>query len=87
VLAAQHFLGFRGVDLHLERVERLFKVAGNVFAALRPFEQDADVVDLFCKAVAQLDVFSEPALPLQRLLSFGLVVPERGRADLLFELR
>jgi hypothetical protein len=73
--------------LHLERIERFLEVAADVFTTLRPFEQDADVVDLFRKGVAQLEVFGEPALPLQRFLSFGLVVPERGSADLLFELR
>jgi hypothetical protein len=54
---------------------------------LRPLEQHADVVDFLGETVAQLDVFGEPALPLQRLLGVGLVVPEVGRRDLQFELR
>jgi hypothetical protein len=87
VLAGQHLLGLGGVHLRLECVEGLLQVGADIFAALRPFEQDADVVDLLGKAVAQLEVFGEPALSLQRLLCLGLVVPERGSGDLLFELR
>jgi hypothetical protein len=86
VLAAQHLLGFGGVHLRLEGVERAPEIGGDVLAALRPFEQDADVVDFAGEAVAQLEVFRQAALPLQRLLRLGLVVPETGRGDFLFEL-
>ena len=87
VLAAEHLLDFGGLDLRLERVERALQVGGHVLALLRPFEQHADVVDLLGEAVAELDVFGEPALALQRLLRVGLVVPEVRRGDLQFELR
>jgi hypothetical protein len=86
VLAAEHLLGFGGVDLRFERVERALEIGGDLLAALAPLEQDADVVDLAGEAVAQLEVFRQAALPLQRLLRLGLVVPERGRGDFLFEL-
>jgi hypothetical protein len=84
VLAAKHFLGLSGVDLLFERVEGFDQVGGDVLSTLRPFEQDADVVDLLGEAVAELDVFGEAPLPLQRLLRFGLVIPEVWRRDLLF---
>jgi hypothetical protein len=87
VLAAEHLLGFGGVHLRVERVERAPEIGDHVLAALRPFEQDADVVNLAGKAVAQLEVLGEAALPLQRLLRLGLVVPEIWRGDSLFELR
>jgi hypothetical protein len=87
VFAAQHLLGFCGIDLRLDRVERALEISGHVLTRLRPFEQHAEVVDLFREAVAQLDVFRETALPLQGLLRFGLVVPETGVGDLAFELR
>jgi len=87
VLAAQHFLGFRGVDLRFEGIDRALEVRADILAALRPFEQHPEVVGLFREAVAELDVFRETALPLQGLLGFGLVVPERRRRDLPFELR
>jgi hypothetical protein len=50
VLAAEHLLRFDGVDLRFERVERLRQIRGDVLTALRPFEQDADVVDLLAQA-------------------------------------
>jgi hypothetical protein len=86
VLAAEHLLGFSRLDLRFERVERFLEVGGHVFARLRPLEQDADVVDFLGKAVAQLDIFGQPALALQGLLRLGLVVPEIRRGDLLLEL-
>jgi hypothetical protein len=52
VLATEHLLGFRRVNLRLERIERHFEIRGDVFPALRPFDQDADVVDLLGQAVA-----------------------------------
>jgi hypothetical protein len=87
VIAAEHLLRFRGLDLMLERVDRALEIGTDVFAALRPLEQHSEVVDLPGKAVAKLDVFGQPPLALQRLLGFGLVVPEIGGGDLLFELR
>ena len=84
VFTAEHFLGFRGVDLLFERIEGLGQVGGDLFTALRPLEQYADVIGFLGKAVAQLDVFRQAALALQRLLRLGLVVPEVGRGDLLF---
>jgi hypothetical protein len=87
VLAAEHLLGFSRVDLFFERVEGLLQIGDNVLAAFGPLEQDADVVDLLREAVAKLEVFGKPALALQRLLRFGLVVPEIGGGDFLLELR
>jgi len=87
MLAAEHLLGFDGVDLRLDGVERGRQIASDILAALPPFEQDADIVDLLGKAVPLLEIFRETALTLQRLLSFGLVVPEIGGGDSAFELR
>jgi hypothetical protein len=87
VLAAEHLLGLGRVDLLVERVKGAGQVGQHVFPAARPLEQHADVVGLRGQAGAELDVFGQPALPLQRLLRVGLVVPEVGRRDLLLELR
>jgi hypothetical protein len=46
VFAAEHLFGFDGVDLGLERIQRLRQVGRDVLAAMAPFEQDADIVDL-----------------------------------------
>jgi len=87
MLAAQHLLGFRGVDLGFQYVERAREVGADVFAAVCPFKQHTEVVNLLGKAGDELEVFGEPALTLKSLLGFGLVIPEAGRGDLLFELR
>jgi hypothetical protein len=86
VLAAKHLLGFDRCDLIFERVDRTLEIGLDRLAGLRPFDQHTEIVDLLAKAVALFDVFGEAALPLQRLLRLGLVVPEIRRRDLLFEL-
>jgi hypothetical protein len=86
VFTAEHLLGFGRVDLGFQRVQCLDKIRRHVFPTLRPFEQHTDVVDLLGKAVAKFQILGEPALALQRLLRFGLVVPERGGGDFQFEL-
>ena len=70
--------------MFLENVKGAAEIGGHVFAALRPLEQDAKVVDFLGQAVAQLDVLGKTALTLEGLLRCGLVVPEIGRGDLLF---
>ena len=87
VLAAKHLLGFGGIELLFERVQRRLEVGGDVFASAGPFEQDTDIVDTFVEAVAQLEILRQPALPLQSLLRFRLVVPEVRGGDFCFELR
>jgi hypothetical protein len=64
VLAAEHLLGFGGVDFGLERVERAFEIGADVLAGLRPFEQHAEIVDLLREVVAQLEILREPPLTL-----------------------
>jgi hypothetical protein len=86
VLAAQHLLGFRGVNLFFERGQRPREIGGHVFATVRPFEQDADVVEFLGEAVAQFEVLGEAALALERFLRLRLVIPEIRRGDFLFEL-
>ena len=87
VLAAKHLLGFGGIELRFERVQRRLEVGGDVLAAGGPFEENADIVNALVETVAQLEILREPALPLQGLLRFRLVVPEIRRGDLCFELR
>jgi hypothetical protein len=87
VLAAEHLLGFSALDLLLERLERAFEIRRHILAGLRPLEEHAEIVDLLHEAVAQLEVVGKTALPLKRLLRLGLVVPEGGSGDFLFELR
>jgi len=87
MLAAEHLLGFGGLDLLAQRIERTRQVGEHVFAAARPLEQHADVVGLGRQAGAELEVLGEPPLALKGFLGVGLVVPEAGRRDPGFELR
>ena len=84
MLAAKHLLGFGGVYLLFEGIEGLGQVGGNLLTALCPLEQYTNVVDFLGEAVAEVDVFGQAPLALQRLLRLGLVVPEIRRGDLLF---
>jgi hypothetical protein len=44
VLAAEHLLGFRRVDLALQFVERPGEIRGDVFTGICPFDQDCQIV-------------------------------------------
>ena len=78
--------GLKHTAVALRIIERTLQIGFHRLSTLRPFEQHADVVHLLAEAVALLEIFGETALPLQRLLRLGLVVPEIRRGDLLFEL-
>jgi len=47
VLAAEHLLRLGGVDLALERLQRIAELGADVLARGRPFDQDAQVVAAF----------------------------------------
>jgi hypothetical protein len=83
VLAAEHLLGFAGLDLRRQLVERLAEVVPDGLASLGPLDEDVEVVELALQRVAELDVFLEPATALQQLLRVGLVFPEVRSGDAL----
>jgi hypothetical protein len=64
VLAAEHLLGFRGVDFLFEHVDRAFEVGADVFPGLRPLDQHTKIVDPLREAGNELEIFGEPALTL-----------------------
>jgi hypothetical protein len=84
VLAAQHFLGFAGVDLARKLVERAAKVVGDWFAGLGPFDQHVEVVEAALQGIAQLHVLLEPAAALQQFLRVRLILPEIRSGDAFF---
>jgi hypothetical protein len=86
VFAAEHFLDLRRFDLGLERFDRAMQVARDILAGLRPLEQDAKVVELPGKRIAEGDLVAQATASLQQLLCFGLVGPEVGRGDALLEV-
>ena len=86
VLAAEHLLDLGGLDLGLEFVEAALQVGGHVLAGVGPL--DAARRDRRRRRPSEsreLDVLAQAALPLQRPLRLGLVVPEVGRGDPGFE--
>jgi hypothetical protein len=85
VLTTQHLLDLGGLDLVLQGVERTLEIGSDVFAALGPFEKNAEIVELSDERVAQLDLFAQAAATLEGLLSFGLVGPEIGSGDALLD--
>jgi hypothetical protein len=87
VLAAQHLLGFAGVDLDGQLVERPPEVVGHRLPRLDPFGEDGKIFDTPAERVAQFTVVLEPASPLQQLLCGRLILPEVRGGDALFDCR
>jgi hypothetical protein len=85
VLAAEHLLGFARIDLRLEVVERAREIVADRLPRLRPFDEDAEIVNASLEAAAQIAVFLETAPPLQELLRPLLVFPEIRVCDALFD--
>jgi hypothetical protein len=84
VLAAEHLVRLRGIDLRLEVVEATCKIGRDVFAGVGPFDQYAEIIGAALQRPLQrLFVFESPP-PLHDSLRFGLVVPETGLARPLF---
>jgi hypothetical protein len=82
VLAAEHLLDLAGLDFLVERVESLDELAVDVFAGLRPFDKDREVVALLPERQDEIAILLEAPPALQDLLCFCLVFPEivGGRA-------
>jgi hypothetical protein len=85
VLAAEHLLDFGGLDLGLERVERLLQIGADLFAGFCPLEQDAEIVDLADDGVAERDLVDQLTPSLQRALRLALILPEVRRRDAGFD--
>jgi hypothetical protein len=84
VLTAKHLLDLAGLDLLIERLERLAEFGIDRFASLRPLDEHREVVALFFQRSDEIEFLLQPAPALQNLLGVGLVFPEirRGRARL-----
>jgi hypothetical protein len=83
VLAAEHLLRLAGVDFRRQLVEPLREIVDDGFARLRPFDEDAQVVDALLERRAQIGVALERLAALQDLLCRGLILPEIRRGRLL----
>jgi hypothetical protein len=84
VLAAEHLLDLAGLDLLVERLERVDELAVDRLAGFGPLHEHGEVVALLAQRDDELAILLEPSAALQDLLRFGLVLPEiwRGGARL-----
>jgi hypothetical protein len=80
VLAAEHLVRLRGVDLRLEVVEATGQVNSDVFTGIGPLDQDAEIIGAALQRSFERLLILEPPAPLHDLLRFALVVPETGCA-------
>jgi hypothetical protein len=84
VLAAEHLVRLRGVDLGLEIVEATGQIGSDIFPGIGPLDQHAEIIGAALqRSLERLLVFDAPP-PLHDFLRFGLVVPESGLACPLF---
>jgi hypothetical protein len=87
VLAAEHLLGLGRVDFRLELVEPARQIGADILAGVRPLDQHAEVVGAPLERSPERLIFLQAPATLHHLLCFGLVVPEAGLANPLFDLR
>jgi hypothetical protein len=87
VLAAEHLLDLGGLDLLVERVERLGELGVDRLPRVGPFEQDGEVVAPLLERGEQIAILLEPSATLQDLLRLGLILPEVGCGGARFEAR
>jgi hypothetical protein len=84
VLAAEHLLGFAGVDHARQLVETALEIVEHRFAAFGPFHQDAKVLGARPQRLAEVAILFETTAPLQQLLRGRLIFPEVRFRDALF---
>jgi hypothetical protein len=76
VFAAEHLLGFAGLDLNGEFVQGTRKVVPDRLSGFYPFGENVEVVDLFPERIRKLAILFEPATALKQFLGVCLVLPE-----------
>jgi hypothetical protein len=86
VLTTKHLLDLGALHFLFEPFERALKVAADVLALIRPFEQHAEIVEPSDERIAKLEIVGDAPTTLQRLLRFGLIFPEIRCGDARFEL-
>jgi hypothetical protein len=85
VLAAEHLLGFTGVDLRGQLIERTAEIVSNRFSRLGPLDEHMEVVEAASERLTQLAIFFEPATALHDFLRLDLILPEIGGGNALFD--
>jgi hypothetical protein len=85
VLAAEHLLDLAGLYFLIEQVKRGCQLAVNRLAGFGPLDEHREIVALPLQRPHQIPILLEPPPALQRLLRFGLVLPEIGRGRARFQ--
>jgi hypothetical protein len=85
VLAAEHLLGFAGIDLCREIVEPAAQIVGHRLPGFGPFDQNGEIVEPPAQRVAEVAILFEAPAPLQQLLRRRLILPEIRRSDAFFD--
>jgi hypothetical protein len=85
VLAPEHLLDLGGVHLGLQLVEAAVEVLVDGLALIEPLADDGEVVGGGLQLAGEVHVLAEAATPLEHALGLGLVAPEVGCGDALFE--
>jgi hypothetical protein len=83
VLAAEHLLGFAGVDLGRQLVDAPGEIFEDGLAGFDPLDQDGEVVGAALEGVAEGQILFEASAALQQLLGGCLVLPEVRVGDAL----
>jgi hypothetical protein len=86
VLAAEHLVRLRGVDLRLKVVEATCQIDSDIFAGIGPLDQHAEIIRAALQRSFECLLIFEPSAPLHDFLRVGLVAPEAGLAGALFYL-
>ena len=85
VLAAEHLLDLAGLHFLVEQIERGCQLGVNRLAGFGPLDQHREIVALPSQRLHQIAILLESPAALQRLLRFGLVLPEIGRGRARFQ--
>jgi hypothetical protein len=86
VLAAEHLLGFAGIDLRGQIVERAAEIVSDRLAGLGPFGEDGEVVETGSERGREIPILFEPPAPLEQLLRGRLILPEVSGPDAILDL-
>jgi hypothetical protein len=85
VLAAEHLLDLAGLDLLIQRLERLRELGVDRLTRFRPLHQNGEILALPLERAHQIAILFKSSPALQDPLGLGLIVPEIRRRSSSFE--
>jgi hypothetical protein len=84
VLAAEHLVRLRGVDLRLKIIEATCQIDSDIFAGIGPLDEHSEIIGAALQRSFERLLIFEPSAPLHDFLRFGLVAPEARLAGSFF---